>query len=52
MVCRKMRKFALNLEVYVHLMFAKNYSQMPINKGFCYAKENLYVHQFGRFSQF
>ena len=28
--CRKMRKFAPNLEVYVH----KNYSQMPINKGF------------------
>lgn len=25
-VCRKCRKFALNFEVYVHLMFTKNNS--------------------------
>lgn len=46
-VCRKCRKFAPNLEVYVHLMFTKYYSQISINKEFCYAKESIHVHRFG-----
>ena len=46
-VCIKCRKFAPNLEVYVHLMFTKNYSQTSINKGFSYAKEEVHVHRIG-----
>lgn len=46
-VCRKCSKFAPNLEAYVHLMFTKNYSQTSINKGFSYAKEEVYVHRIG-----
>lgn len=52
MVCRKCCKFALNLGVYVHLMFTKIHFQTSINKGFSYAKEEVYVHRIGRFSQF
>ena len=44
-VCRECRKFALNFEAYVHLMFTKKQSQTSINKGFSYAKEEVHVHR-------
>lgn len=46
-VCRIICKFAPNFEVYVHLMFTKQQSKILIDKGICYAKEDLYVHRFG-----
>ena len=46
-VCRKCRKFAQNLEVYVHLMFTKMYLKSSINKWVIYAKEEIHVHRIG-----
>lgn len=46
-VCRKCRKFAQNLEVYVYIMFTKTYLKSSINKGFSYAKEEVHVHRIG-----